>query len=260
MVSGLKQALQYHPTVVIAGAIPYVTWQSVIPAYKAAHVPLVAFAAGATITFPVVTEVVGFQQYRLYGEDLADWFIADSKGKGHALITGSTDAAALAAAVDGFQAEVKAKCPGCTSKYHNLSLQDINSGGAIQASVSEVQRDPSINYLFSSNGSFFTGLASKLASLGLSKKVKIAGLYGTSNDLANVKAGTEAAWLNYSVTQIGWATMDAALRYSEGMPMDPNEADVPLQLLIPGGDFKVANSTDVPADYAAQYKALWKVS
>jgi hypothetical protein len=42
--------------------------------------------------------------------------------------------------------------------------------------------------------------------------------------------------------------------------MDPNEADVPLQLLVPGGDFKVANSTDVPADYAGQYKALWNVS
>jgi len=260
MVSGLKQALQYHPSVVIAGAIPYVTWQSVIPAYKAAGVPLVTFAAGAPVKFPVVTAIADFPQYRQYGADLADWFIADSKGKGHAFITGSTDAAALAAAVDGFQAEVKAKCPGCTTEYDNLSLQDINSGAAIPAVVSAVQRDPSIDYAITPNGSFFTGLASQLASVGLSKKVKIAGIYGTSADLANLKAGTEAAWLNYSVTQIGWASMDAALRYSEGMAMDPDESDVPIQLLVPGGDFKVANSTDVPTNYAAQYEALWKAS
>jgi ribose transport system substrate-binding protein len=260
LVSAMRQALQLHPDVVITGALPYVTWQSVVPAYKAAGVPIVTYSAGAPDQAPFLGEVLGLPQYHQYGVDLADWFIVDSQGKGHAVITGSTNLSGLNAAVQGFESEVAAKCPACKITYENLSILALNSGGAIPAVVSAVQRDPSINYAITSNGSFFTGLAAKLGSLGLGQKVKIAGVLGTANDLANVKAGTEAAWVNFSITQIGWQALDIALRHAQGMPLDPGDSWPPSQLLVHGGDFTVSNSTDAPADYATQFKALWKVS
>jgi len=260
LVSAMQQALQLHPDVVITGALPYVTWQSVVPAYKAAGVPIVTYSAGAPDQAPFLGEVLGLPQYHQYGVDLADWFIVDSNGKGHAVITGSTNLSGLNAAVQGFESEVAAKCAGCKITYQNLSVVALNSGGSIPAVVAAVQRDPSINYAISPNGFFFNGLAAKLGSLGLSQKVKIAGVYGTATDLANVKAGTEAAWMNFSVTQIGWQALDIALRHAQGMPLDPGDPWPPAQLLVHGGDFTVSNSTDVPADYATQFKALWKVS
>lgn len=259
MIGALRQALQDHPAAVLTGALPEVVWASVLPAYKAAGVPLVVFSANAKVVDPVIGSVADLPQFESYGRGLADWFIADSKGKGHAFFSTVSGLAGLQAGADGFASEVKEKCPDCKLTTGNLSISDANTGVASAATVSALQRDRSIDYAFTVNGNFFNGLAQKLASVGLTK-VKIGGILGTAANQTNVKAGTEAAYMNYSITIMGWMMMDVALRHDQGMPLDPGDGDTPSQLLITGGNFAVANSMDSPSDYASQFKALWKVS
>ena len=259
LISALRQALQYKPSVVMVGGLPEVLWRSVLPAYKAAGVPIVTFSATATVDSTVLGEVIPDAQYETYGVGLADWFIADSKGKGHAYFSAVDDLPQFRLLVDAFSAEVKAKCPSCTVTKDSVSVAAVNSGGAVPATVSALQRDPSINYVFTVNGAFYTGLAGQLSSLGLANRVKIGGVLATAANEANIRIGKEAAYVNYSITIIGWMMMDIALRHMEGMPVPASDSAVPYQLLTSGSHFTVSNSLDVPTDYAGQFKKLWKV-
>jgi ribose transport system substrate-binding protein len=260
LVAGLKQALQYHPAAVGFSGLPEATWASVLPAYKAAGVPIVVFAVEpVTIDNEVIADFNGAADNEHYGQMLADWFIADSGGKGHALLVNVNAFVVLQDFSDAFRATVAKNCPGCTVTNLNETIPAATGGQLVPATVSALSKDSSINYAITSDGPFFTGLPAALAAAGLASRVKIAGQGGDVVNLTDVKIGKEAAYTGDSLTIGGWLMVDAALRHLEGMPIPADDA-LPTQLMVKGGTFQVSTSYNQPSNYASELESLWHVS
>jgi ribose transport system substrate-binding protein len=258
LVAALQQALQQKPSAVAVCCLAEALWSSVLPAYQSAGIPIVSYSvADAKIDTTLISNDVGIPQYQAWGKELADWFIVNSKGKGHAYFNTQPGLPQLNAGQVGFTAEVKAKCKACKVTVGSESVADANNGVPVTATIAAIQRDRTINYVFTTNGAFFQGLPAKLQSLGLASRVKIGGLEAIAGNQTDIQNGTEAAYVNYSITIGGWMMMDAILRHSEGMAIAPGDVNDTSQLLVKGGNFTVGNSTDVPSNYASLFQTLW---
>jgi ribose transport system substrate-binding protein len=261
LITGLQQALQDKPTAVAVCCVAETEWESVIPAYQAAGIPIFGGeVTNTTINSTFINNDVGQAQYEQYGKELADWFIVDSKGQGDAYFSTVPEITGLNDSSIGFVKEVKARCKECKVSLGDLSPVDVNTGQSVPVTVAAIQRNPKINYVFTTNGEFFVGLAQKLKSLGLQKRVKIGGLEAINSNMQDIQNGTESAYVQYSIDVQAWYQMDAILRHAEGMPMVPGDELDSTQLLVKGGQFTVGYSTDTPTNYQAQFEALWHVS
>ena len=168
LISGLTQALQYHPVAVSLAGIPQAVWQSVIPQYAAAGVPIIPLAIGqATLGQTVITNVLTYNDYVKLGDVNADWFIADSDGSGHALVVNIPTYDVLSAFTQGVTTTVTQHCPGCKVETLNLALSQVAGNMVNSAIISDLQKDPSIKYVITSNGPFVNGLVSALQAAGI---------------------------------------------------------------------------------------------
>ena len=258
IISGLKQALQLHPAVVGLTGIPQVEWQSVLPAYEKAGVPIVVGQVGPQVLSKTVIASIGSDvNVQITAKVLADYFIASSGGKGKILQFQVPDFPILGAFDQAFRADVQASCPGCSVTPLTGTIAQVTSGGATAAIVSALQRNPQDTWLVTDDGPWVDGLPSALAAAHLHVKI-----IGEGADVINetgIKEGTMTAFTAVALDYGMWAMMDATLRHLEGMPNSPNEGLLPLQLLVKGQDFTVSESYNQPADFAAQMEKLWHV-
>ncbi len=58
---------------------------------------------------------------------------------------------------------------------------------------------------------------------------------------------------------MAWKAVDVALRYAQGMSVEPGDGALPLQLLTKETVGSPQDSIDRPEDYEQQFKKLWKV-
>ena len=116
--SALLTALAKKPSAVTEAGSPQSTFgTSTIAAYKAANVPIIlGSVAPIQLGDPIYGTPAGAASEQVVGKDLADWFIANSDGKGKALLENYTSAPVLNVFRDAFIAEVKALCPDCSTK------------------------------------------------------------------------------------------------------------------------------------------------
>jgi ribose transport system substrate-binding protein len=258
IISGLKQALQLHPAVVGLTGIPQVEWQSELPAYEKAGVPIVVGQVGPQLLSKTVIASIGSDvNVQITAKVLADYFIANSGGKGKILQFQVPDFPILGAFDQAFRADVQASCPGCSVTPLTGTIAEVTSGGATAAIVSALQRNPQDTWLVTDDGPWVDGLPSALAAAHLHVKV-----IGEGADVTNetgIKEGTMTAFTAVALDYGMWAMMDATLRHLEGMPNSPNEGLLPLQLLVKAQDFTVSESYNQPADFAAQMEKLWHV-
>jgi ribose transport system substrate-binding protein len=260
VLSAFKLALNYHPAAVGLSGLPEAVWASVIPAYKKAAVPIIAGYVGPlTLNSTVIGNISGPPDGAETGQILANWFIGDSGGKGHALNVRTDELPYLKTFSDAFQADVQKQCSGCTVTNLNMSVADATGGKVDSAIVADLQRNPSINYVVATEGPFIDGLPAALSAAGLSGKVKIAGENGDVENLTDVKNGTETAFTGASLHIGGWQYLDVAIRYAEGMTFDPYDGMQPKQLLTKTVRFSPSADYDVPANYPQQFRKLWKL-
>jgi ribose transport system substrate-binding protein len=261
LVAAMKDALQYHPVAVGFSGLGENLWASEVPAYKAAGVAIIPFAAApVTVDGTVIASLGGTTDNTHYGKMIASWFIATSQGKGHALLVNVPGFEILQSFVSGFNQAVSQWCPGCKVTTINESIPAASSGALVPATVSALQRDPSINYAITVYGPFFDGLPAALSAAGLSGKVKLAGQGGDVINLTDVKSEKDdGAYTANPFVIAGWSMIDRAVRHLEGMPIDQS-ATLPTQLLASGQDFPLTNQYLYPSDYATQFQNLWKVA
>lgn len=260
VITALKLALNYHPSAVALSGLPEAVWSSEIPAYRAAGVPIIdGYAGPLALNSTVIGNISGPPDGVETGQILANWFIADSGGRGHALNVRTDELPYLKTFSDAFQATVKKDCKACTVANLDMSVADATGGQVNSAIVAGLQRNPSINYVIATEGPFIDGLPAALASAGLSEKVKIAGENGDVENLTDVKNGTEAAFTGASLHIGGWQYVDLAIRHAEGMKFDPYDGIQPKQLLTRSVSFTPAADYDQPADFQQLFRKLWKV-
>jgi ribose transport system substrate-binding protein len=262
LVTGLQSALQYHPVGVILTGSPEAVWSSVIPAYKAAGVPIVpAYVGPVTADKTVVGNVGGPLSSAAQGHASGADIIVDSQGKGNVLFMQFPSFGSSVVTDNAVSDYLKQNCPDCKESNVSLSGAQLSGGQVPGIVVSALERDPSIDYVYNPSGSFDAGLPAALKSAGLSGKVKIVGNSAETGNEQNVLDGTEMSYTSVGTSYIGWACMDMMLRAVVGDPIPAEDGLIPFQLLTKTTfQGQPRESYDVPTNFEAQFKALWLVS
>jgi ribose transport system substrate-binding protein len=258
LVSGLRQALEFHPTAVALVGLPVAVWGSVIPDYAKAGVAIVPLRVGdVTIDKTVVTNVSGSSDTELFGKIMANWFIADSGASGEAMLVGSPEIAPTKYYKQAFTDTVQAGCAKCKVTDVSIGLADVAAGKLPARVVSELQRHPNAKYVISSNISNSSGLSEALKAAGLTG-VRLAGGSAESAAIANVNSGEIAAVTPTSLNFAVWYVADSAFRVAEGMTQLDSRS-LPTMLITKDSNVTPTESFNYPADWQDQFKKLWNV-
>jgi ribose transport system substrate-binding protein len=217
----------------------------------------------ATVADPVIVDANGYDADHLMGTVLADFFIADSGGKGNVLVEHIPAYPILGGFTDGFQAEIHSKCPDCKVKIINITIPDLAAGKVPSIMVSALRSSPDSNYMAFDVGPFANGINSALAAAGFSNKVKIIGEAADEAAIAALKSGTQTAWTGFSPIYSTYVMMDAMLRDAEGSPIDAKQSSIqPTQILTHDNITSTVGSSsewNEPKDGLDQFKKLWQV-
>jgi len=261
LVSGMRKALRYDPAYVGMSGVAPETWATIVPEYKKAGVKIVASYLGKSdLDADVVLQVAGASLNEVQGDALAQWFIADSKGKGTALIQTVSDFPSNKIMSDTFVKTVKEDCPDCKVRQVSNSLADAGAGKIVPALVSELRSKPDYGYLVATYAPFLSGLPAALKSAGIADRVKVGGGYPDPVTMQAIKDGQFAVAPASSPHIAAYLMVDAAVRDETGTPQPKGGQQLDIQMLAKDVDFKVEASHDVPVDYAEQFQKLWGVS
>jgi ribose transport system substrate-binding protein len=252
LIQAMNQALQYHPVSVSFAGEPEAVWASEIPAYQAAGVAIIPTVIGPQAPSGPVKANIG--NFLPSGVALGNWFIADSKGTGDALLVNVPAFPVLTEVITGINQAIAANCPQCKTVPFNGTVTEVDNQTLVSNVVSALRQNPSVKYVLSSDLLFLTGLHSALAAAGITG-VQIGGAQPGPADFAGVANGTESAIVVNSNTLIGWVVADASFRIAEGMPVTADDGGEPYQLETKA-NISVGATTE-PADYQSQFKALW---
>jgi ribose transport system substrate-binding protein len=260
LISAMNQALQMSPkplAVAFAG-YPEAVWSTMVPKFQAAKIALVPDGAGPVAPSPAVPALSlnGPSDFAHQTSDLANYFVADSKGSGKALLLNIADVGAFAPMKAEFTSAVQKQCPSCTVSSINITTSQLGSNGVVPAIVSALQANPSINYVVTPEGDAVQGLSSAAAAAGLSK-VKVLSLTPSIVTEQGLQNGQVQASVALPLKMTGWKIVDTALRSSEGMTVTPGDGGMPVQLFTQQNLTAPAGSHDNPANYAAEFKKLW---
>lgn len=261
LTAAFKRALTLEPTAVsMSGIPPEAGWSSVFADYEAAGVAIIAsFLGGKDVEEPIFASVSsGETTYVNYGEIVARWFIADSKGQGQALVQTVEGYPVLKAGTDAIAATIKAECSACKVTKLENTIAQAGSNGIVPAVIPALQKDPNIKYALMSNLEFSDALPPALAAANLD--VKIAGWVPTATGYGLMQQGKFAAAVTHASRYSGWLIVDSALRFQQGLELDPGDTGpMPTQLLLPDTEFELKDSYE-PAGYEDQFKSLWQVN
>src|ERR1700722_2191109 len=260
LTAAFQQALQYHPVgVSLTGTSPAL-WSGVLPEYKQAGIPIIPASVGPIqVQAPVAATVDGAGAYTVPAKAIADWFIAQSNASGHVLLIDIPSFPVLQETATAVSAEIAAQCPNCKVSDFDATIAQVDANGVVSAAVSQLQRDPSIKYVISTDGVFISGLASAAKAAGISG-LQIGSTIGGITNEQDILAGSESATLPWPGVVEGWDIIDAAARVSEGMSVPDGDANTAIQLLVKGNFTTPQESLLAPADYPAQFEKLWLVN
>jgi ribose transport system substrate-binding protein len=256
--AAFQSALARHPNYVVeVGVATTLIPSATIQQFQQAGVKLVVSSSyPSTLTSTIIGGTDGYADDYLMGQELAYYFIANSGGKGEAIVEHVPAYSILDGFTGGFTSTVKSLRPSCKYQVVDVTLPELEAGQTTSLVVSALRRNPAANYLVFDDGDFADGITSALSAAGISG-VKILGEVADVQGLAGLRAGTEAAWTGFSPTYQGYETVDAMIRNAEGMPSASNEDLQPTQLLTPSTVGSASTAWDMPSDALAQFLKLW---
>jgi ribose transport system substrate-binding protein len=206
-------------------------------------------------------------QYSKSGRLVSDWVIADSKGKANVLILQTSDVPNSKAVVkNGYEAELKEKCPGCkfTTKSIPIAQWSTNLGPLTQSSLNS---DPTIDYIIPAYDGMSTFVLPAIRQAGKADKVKVATFNADLDPMQNMAKGNMIGVdVGSHNTYEGWAYADQAMRLMTGVEPLKDEL-VPVRVFT---EDNVKELTLTPAaeksgewygdpTYKAEFQKLWGV-
>jgi len=258
----VKQAVSEKPDGIIINGVPRETYESAAADAKAAKVPIVTqmgeLEGAATPPFVAVQDRA--EQFDKMAEGTGNWVIADSKGKAHALVLSYANFPLSERIADTTKKTIDDNCPDCKTK--KLRVQAADTGTKLPGNVvSELQRDPSIDYVVLQDVAMSGGLAAALREAGLSDKVKVFGNNASPDYTQSVVDGDFDGFMAFSLRAAAYQGVDALARYLVG----DKQVDLPLMNQIFTKSNLGASPTadtweNLPTDLAQQYAKLWGTS
>lgn len=262
--SAMQQAVAQKPDFIASSGLEANLLGQGFQAAKAAGIPVFQIATldkAEGAKNGIYSVINRDDQIKVNSEAIADYVIADSAAKAKVALVTLPDYKVLANSAGYFKDGLTSGCSACSYDQVNVSLQDFVGGAVPSQVVSYLQTHPDVNYLMIGLGALTTGLEPALKAAGLDTKVKIV---GAAPGLANAQAlidGTNAAWITLPEALQAWYVLDAMARHSEGMDLTPIQtAMLPTEIWTTTNVPKPASLYDGPADYAATWKTLWKLS
>jgi ribose transport system substrate-binding protein len=262
-IAAMQQAVAAKPDYIAVSGQTISTLGQGIAAAKSAGIPVFELAGGTDVpggkTNDVYSNIDGPVLEQDATKDAADWVIADSGGTANVLWVNVPSNPILHVAEEAETAAF-AQCSSCSLTRFATSFSDMSNGTVPSEIVSQLQSHPSINYVQVAYGDIADGLPAALKAAGLASKVKIVGAAGTGENLTSLAAGTSAAYAEYGQPDGVYESVDAMVRVSENMPVDPIQHDLTYVTIWTPKDVPnpVANFAG-PKDYAEQYYKLWDV-
>ncbi len=254
-----RQALAAKPTAVVLSGTPYELWSRYVPDFEkigAIIVPMYTGAVPQSDTVPVIS--AGPINDEAMAASIARWVTDDSDGKAHVLVQRISAYNAVAGWADAVKKTLAEICTDCEVSEIDSSADQITGAGAAQSIVSEVRRNPSIDYVIGYNGAFFSGLNQALANAQLD--VTVGGLFPLPQNVQDVQRGSGGAFLAVNNGYATWFAMDAALRHAQGAPMiSPEEQVVPSKLVTKASAQESDGNFLGPEGFEEQFFKLWKV-
>jgi ribose transport system substrate-binding protein len=204
----------------------------------------------------VKTEVAG-DACTKEGTALANWIIADSKGKANALFVGTKTYACNIQRQESFVSALKA-CATCKSDTLEFAIDAIQSG-LPQQLQSAIQTKPDVTYIVGTFDAVALAATDAIRQAGKSGSIKVAGFDADAPNLELVKKGDiQVADITTGSTEPGWAAADAAARAISGNDLPPTVST--SQVLITKDNIGQVGKTYVGATgFEAQFKKLWNM-
>jgi ABC-type sugar transport system substrate-binding protein len=256
--SKLEEAISDRPTAIIESGFPTAAIEKPLADAKAAGIVVVVDNdADVPTTYPgFAAQVSGTPTYNKIANVLAYKFMQVSDCTGSVAIF-DLPYPILNAGARTFTSTVRSHCPACKVSYNLVQDDEIGTPAATAAIVSKLQSSPSTKYVYVTNGNTALGLVSALGQAHLNG-IKIFGQVPTATNIAELRAGENAFWVDESSALTSWVDVDQALRAIQGKQPVADSGDFPLALLtaknVPPGSDPV-----LPANYQHEFEKLWHV-
>ena len=255
-----RQAIAAKPTAIVLSGTPYELWSRYVPEVEkigAIIVPMFTGPVPVSKTVPAIS--AGPVSDRNMAAKISRWVTDDSDGTAHVLVQRISAYKAVAGWADAVKKELADICPTCKVSEIDNSADQITGAGAAQSIVSQVRRDPSIDYVIGFSGAFSGGLNQALANAQL--KVKVGGLFPLPQNVQDIQRGSGGAFLTLNSRYATWFAMDAALRHAQGAPMlsDDKELVLPSKLVTKASAKDSDGNFLGPEGFEEQFAKLWKV-
>ena len=262
---GIEQAISAKADLIFLLGVPPTAVAPQIAEAKKAGIPVLASLqgyAGKSLTAVAdLTADVGFD-YRIPGVLMAQWFVADSKGAGSALIMSSDDNSSSPDVWGAMEAEIKRLCPDCKVKREDSTVPQWSDGTLQQRTKALVQEDPSITHILAVYDGMTLAIEPGLVEAGVADKIRVAGFNGTPAVMANVQKGT-AVKMDVGNPNMWFSAgaADAILSVLSGKKAI-EDAGVPFRIFTQENLAGVDTSKEDPTNWYGidplkEYRTLW---
>ncbi len=260
-------ALDRNPDAVLVSGNPSSTFREQLDRANAAGVPVLISDNGEPVGVDGTTYTIGlddFNQTGLWGKMNADY--AAAQGAQSVLIVDLSFFPILHAWAEGAAEELAEVSPDTEVTTLDAQITDLVAGEIPARIVSEIQRNPNIDWILLSLGDMTTGLDAALRAAGLGEQVSIGGESASTANVEALKAGAEDAWTGFAAEIHGMYRIDALAKIFAGEDPTGYEAysELPTQLLTP------VNVEDAPLDdvgyyvgvpdYLEHFEGIWKAN
>lgn len=248
-------AVNAKPDAIVVNGIDVNTAGDGYAAAAKAGIPIIGtFTGNPEGAEGVKTEVAG-DACTKQGTALANWIIADSKGKANALFVGTKTFACNIQRQESFVEAMKA-CETCKTETLEFAIDAIQSG-LPQQLQSAIQTKPDLTYIVGTFDAVALAATDAIRQAGKSDAIKVAGFDADAPNLELVRKGDiQVADITTGSTEPGWAAADAAGRAIAGDDLPPIVST--SQVLLTKDNIGEIDGTYVGATgFEDQFKTLW---
>jgi ribose transport system substrate-binding protein len=260
----VKEAISMEPDGIVVNAVARSTFEAALPDAIEQDIAFVTQSVPEDAVKDVVPPFVAVQQtipdFARMGNILGNWIVADSGGQANAIALAYANFPISHTIIGAAIGAMEENCPDCEAEKVTVQATDI--GQKLPALiVSELQRDPDINYVVLQDGSMAVGLDAALREAGMLDRVKVVGTNGNPQTTEATRAGDEHGYVQYSLKRTAYGALDALARHFNGDPIE--QLEMPLQILTKetiGDRSDQEVLYDMPPDLHEQFSELWRVS
>lgn len=256
----IEQAVANKADAILLMGIPPEAFAVQVKQAKDAKIPVIVGSNGVA-ALPKTDGVVAAAtiDHVAVGKLLGAWMVADSDGKGEAIVVTHDEVMGTKELVDSVSAEAKRLCPACKVGVENLPFARIQTEGEVTQSLAV--RNPRLGYIMPVYDFETLAMIPALDQAGASNRIKLASFNAIPPVMQNLKAGKVAADVGAPNTWFGFAMADQVMRVLAGAAPAP-DIKVPLRLFTRDniGDIDLNAGEDKwygSVDFPGEFRKLW---